>query len=205
VQLRFETGLTGEEYVRREAWRDASLEACPVHGHLRCGIRRHGTYRRVRPAGARVPRWYCRKAHQSFSKLAECFAAHLSGTLVEVEEAVLAVEHASSQEAALEQLRTEIGLPGALRWIRRRLHAVHTALAIVISAQPESFAEWLPTVSSFRHELEREPVLPFLRNTVKPLAQLPAPLGFRRRWTRVAPRRAGGQQPTGTEPPPASR
>ena len=33
LQLRYKTGLTGEEYVGTEAWRDATLERCPNHPH----------------------------------------------------------------------------------------------------------------------------------------------------------------------------
>lgn len=205
MQLRLQTGLTGEEYVRAQAWRDASLDACPVHGHLRCGIRRHGTYRRVRPVGTQIPRWYCRKAHQTFSLLAECFAAHLSGTLVELEHSVLAVEHAPSQEAALAHLRTDILLPGALRWIRRRLRAVHAALAIIVTAQADDFTGCAPTLTAVRAHLGVEPVLPYLRNTVTHLAQLPAPLGFDRRSIARVARLGGAQQATGADPPPTSR
>jgi hypothetical protein len=35
-----------------------------------------------------VARWYCRKAHQTFSLLPDCLAARLSGALVEVETVV---------------------------------------------------------------------------------------------------------------------
>ena len=43
VQLRYETGLTGEQYVQAEAWRAASLERCPNHPHggLFAGAPRH--------------------------------------------------------------------------------------------------------------------------------------------------------------------
>ena len=60
VQLRYETGLTGEEYVRAEAWRDARLERCPNHPHGGCSVACHGTYARKTPRGAKIARWYCR-------------------------------------------------------------------------------------------------------------------------------------------------
>ena len=63
LQLRYETGLTGEEYVRTEAWREARLARCPNHPHGGCSVCRHGTYERKTPPGAKVPRWYCRESH----------------------------------------------------------------------------------------------------------------------------------------------
>ena len=45
LQLRYETGLTGEGYVRAEAWRDARLDRCPNHPHGECSLARHGTRR----------------------------------------------------------------------------------------------------------------------------------------------------------------
>ena len=51
VQLRFETGLTGAEYVTREAWREARLSHCPLHPRGGCGFARHGTYERKSAGG----------------------------------------------------------------------------------------------------------------------------------------------------------
>ena len=81
VQLRYETGLTGEQYVTAQAWRDARLERCPNHPHGGCSLARHGTYARKTPPGAKVPRWYCRESHTTISLLADCLAARLAGTL----------------------------------------------------------------------------------------------------------------------------
>ena len=128
MQLRFATGLTSTEYVTQEAWRDATLERCPLHPHGGCSFTRHGTYGRVEPPGTRIPRWYCPESHCTFSLLADCFAARLSGTLTEVEAVVRLVEQASSREAAAEGLRLDIELPGVLRWLRRRVQPIHLAL-----------------------------------------------------------------------------
>ena len=46
MQLRYETGLTGEEYVSAQAWRDARLERCPNHPHGSCSLARHDTHAR---------------------------------------------------------------------------------------------------------------------------------------------------------------
>ena len=72
LQLRYDTGLTGEEYVKAEAWRDARLERCPNHPHGGCSVASHGTYGRKTPPGAKVPRWYCPQSHTTISMLADC-------------------------------------------------------------------------------------------------------------------------------------
>jgi hypothetical protein len=115
VQLRFETSFTSKEYVTHQAWRDATLERCPLHPAGGCSFARHGTYERVNPPGTQVPRWYCPEGHCTFSLLADCFAARLSGSLQEVEAVVVAAEQAASREAAADELRLDIELPGALR------------------------------------------------------------------------------------------
>jgi len=116
------------------------LEHCPLHPAGGCSFARHGTYPRVNPLGTRIPRWYCPEGHCTFSLLADCFAARLSGSLQELEEVVVAVEQAASREAAADYLRTDIELPGALRWIRRRLQAVHTALILILGLFPDLLA-----------------------------------------------------------------
>lgn len=206
MQLRFATGLTSEDYVSREAWREASLPRCPLHPRGGCGFARHGTYERVRPRGTRVARWYCKAGHRTFSLLPDCLAARLPGTLAEVEAVVVAVEQARSQEAAADRLRPEVLLPGALRWIRRRVQRVRAALAILRGAFPEHFLACPATVSAFRSQLGVTPVLPALRAIPDaPLGELPAPLGFRPRLG------AGGehvrrlQHKTGTDPPRSPR
>ena len=131
MQLRFATGRTSTEYVTQEAWRDATLERCPLHPHGGCSFARHGTYGRVEPPGTRIPRWYCPESHCTFSLLADCFAARLSGTLTEVEAVVRLAEQASSREAAADGLRLDIELPGVLRWLRHRIQPVHLALHLL--------------------------------------------------------------------------
>ena len=113
VQLRFNTGLTSEEYVSRQAWRDATLEHCPLHLGGGCGFARHGTYERKNPSGTRIARWYCRDGHCTFSLLPDCLASRYRGTLAAFEEAVAVAEQAESLEQAADRLRTDaIELPG---------------------------------------------------------------------------------------------
>lgn len=203
VQLRFATGLTSESYVSRQAWREASLPCCPLHPGGGCGWARHGTYVRVQPAGARVPRWYCRAGHRTFSLLPDCLAARLPGTLAEVERVVATVEQAKSLEAAADELRPDIDLPGAVRWVRRRVKAIHGALTTLLGLLPERFLGCLPRVLSLRESLALAHPLPVLREIAAPfLPGLAPPLGLRPPPAGGGERRRSSQQQPGPDPPP---
>ena len=104
MQLRYETGLTGEEYVRAEAWRAASLEQCPNHPHGGCSLARHGTYTRKTLRGTRIARWYCPESHTTISLLPDCLAARLPGTVDELEAVVAHAEQATSLGAAADEV-----------------------------------------------------------------------------------------------------
>ena len=179
MQLRYTCSLTSEEYVNQQAWRNASLERCPLHPNGGCGFARHGTYERVFPPGARVARWRCRREHCTFSLLPDCLAARLRGTLAEVEAVVVAVEQAKSLEAACAQLRPDIELPGVLRWVRRRVQAVHASLNILKGLMPERFVGCEPRLDAFAMRLGVSALLPALRQIGAPyLKFLPPPLGL---------------------------
>ena len=90
VQLLWKCPLSDERYVSERAWESAILDSCPLHPEGGCGLERLGTYARVAPAGARVPRWWCPKAGVSISLLPSFLSARLSGTLAEVEAFVAA-------------------------------------------------------------------------------------------------------------------
>jgi hypothetical protein len=204
VQLRFATGLTSTEYVNQQAWRVATLERCPLHPHGGCSFTRNGTYERVNPPGTRIPRWYCPEGHCSFSLLADCFAARLSGTLAEVEAVVDEVEQAPTREAAVDRLRLDIELPGALRWVRRRLQAIHASLTLVKGLMPEPCLHCEPTLASFRRHLGVDSVLVALREIAAAhLSHLPAPLGFHPPLRRGGESSRAHQHRAGPDPPPA--
>ena len=170
----------------------------------------HGTYGRKTPPGAKVPRWYCRESHTTISMLADCLAARLPGTLDALEAVVVAVEEAGSLEEAADEVRCPededaIELPGALRWIRRRLELVYNALARVIGLIPEKLAACAPTMSAVRERLESDSALMELRGLVAgQLQTLPAPLGFQPHGSGVRNRKSAFQQRAGPDPPPAS-
>lgn len=202
MQLRFKTQYTSEEYVSRKAWQEATLTCCPLHPSGGCSFARHGTYERVNPPGTQVPRWYCPEGHRTFSLLADCFAARLSGTLAEVEEAVVAVEQAKTREAAADDLRADIELPGALRWIRRRLKPMQAALTLLLGLFPDLLTGCQPSVSDFRQWFGVEFVLPLLREIAEgQLARIPPPLGFRPPVARGGETKKAHQHQAGPDPP----
>jgi hypothetical protein len=166
-------------------------------------LARHGTYERKNPPGAHVPRWRCPQGHCTFSLLADCLAARLPGTLLELEAVVAIVEQAPSLETAADAARPDdVGLVGALRWLRRRRDAVHANLLALKGLEPKRFAECPATVAGFRARLGTERVLEALRECAAPhLHALAPPLGF-------APRSPGGgdrarrfQHRAGPDPP----
>ena len=210
MQLRYHTGLTGEQYVTDRAWRDARLERCPNHPYGGCSLARHGTYERKAPEGTLIARWYCRESHTTFSLLPDCLAARLPGTLDALEAAVAAAEKASSLEAAANQVRRpaeddDIGLPGAIRWVRRRLKLVHNVLARVIGLIPDKLALCAATMIAVRGRLKCDSALMELRGLAAgQLQTLPAPLGFQPHGIGVRNRESAFQQRRGPDPPPVS-
>ena len=203
MQLRFSTGVTGEEYVSQELWQDASLACCPLHPNGGCGFARHGTYERLSPPGTRIARWYCPQGHCTFSLLPDCLSARLPGTLAEVEAVVGAVEQAESVEAACSQLRLDIELPGVLRWVRRRVQAVYASLNTLKGLMPERFAGCKPRLGAFAEQLGINAVLQALRQIAAPyLALLPAPFGFCPLGARGGESNRLHQQAAGPDPPP---
>jgi len=203
VQLRFDTGLAGAEYVNRELWRSASLPHCPLHPRGGCGFARHGSYARKTPAGTRIARWYCPQGHRTFSLLPDHLAARFPGTLAEIEQVAAAAEAATSLEACAHALRPQpIGLPGALRWLRRRIDAVRALLASVVALVPQQLQGCAPTVAAVRRHLGVDEVLPHLRAMLAVhLPALASPLGLRHRAARGEAHGSRFQQHMGPDPP----
>jgi len=203
VQLRFETGLTGAEYVTREAWREARLSRCPLHSRGGCGFARHGTYERKSPAGTLIARWYCPQGHRTFSLLPDHLAARFPGTLCEIEQVVATVEQASSVEAAADELRRDdITLPSAVRWVRRRLAPVRALLTIVVGLLPQRLLGCVPTITELRTRLACQQVLMDLRALARVhLQALIRPLGFRPSPLHGGERNPCFQHRMGPDPP----
>jgi len=200
VQLRHPTKLTSEEYVTQKGWLQASLDFCPCHPGGGCGFARHGTYARSHPEGMRIARWYCRDAGMTFSVLPDCMAARVVGSLDEVEQVALAAE-SRGIEAAAQDLRTEIDLPGAMRWIRRRRDAVRIGLLALITAMPGRLGT-IPRIQALRVVIENERALVALREIgADHLQALSYPLGFCRPQKRRSERDFPTQHKTGPDPP----
>jgi len=190
MQVRFGTNLTSEQYIRQQAWQQATLERCPLHPEGGCGVRGHGSYGRKAPEGLRIARFYCRRGQTTISLLPDFAAARVSGTLVEVERAVEHAEGAPTQASAARDLRPELSDErSALRWLRRLVRAVHGALTALITSLPELFGT-APRIAALRERLGMKAgggcVLSRLRAMSEHLLpQLRAPLGLFR------PRRFG--------------
>ena len=116
----------------------------------------------------------------TFSLLPDCLAARLPGTLQDLEEVVAVAEAASSLAAAADAVRRDaVLLPGAMRWLRRRVCRVHRALTAVRGLWPERFLHCAAEVGAFRARLGTAAVLVQLRELgAGQLQTLPAPVGF---------------------------
>ena len=126
--------------------------------------------------------------------------------MIELEAVVAAAEQAASREAAADGLRLDIELPGALRWLRRRLQAVYAALHLLKGLMPEHFASAWPTLEGFRSCLEVDVVLLALREVAAAhLPHLPPPLGFRPPPSRSGEPHEPFQHRVGPDPPPSSQ
>ena len=145
-----------------------------------CSPARHGTYARKTPRGTRFARWYCPESHTTFSLLPDCLAARLPGTLDELEAVVAAAKQAPSLSAAGDALRRDaVELPGAMRWVRRRIRLVHHVLTLIIGLLPEQLARCVAEVGAVRARLQDRYRAQRLRTLVaQQLPVLPAPLGF---------------------------
>lgn len=173
-----------------------------MHSAGGCGFAKHTPYERKRPPGTFIARWYCPDAHQTFSLLPDCLASRLPGSLADVDAVVRDFEAAPTWEAAAEKIRPDIGLQGALRWLRRRVAMAYAAFRSLIGLLPDLFESCMPTRGSFAAVLHVPYVLIALREFAKEtLDRLPPPLGFgprpAKRWVR--PRAL--QQESGADPP----
>ena len=210
VQLRLPSKLTSEEYIKREAWLDASLRltSCPKHQGGGCGFRACGVYERKRPRGLRIARWYCPMEHRTFSLIPDFAAARVGSTLVEIENAVVHfdAEVASGQtvQSAACVLRPDVEPAGAVRWSRRRRAWVSAAIAVLVGVVPELLADVELNVSAIRAALGCDCVLVRAREIIATqLASTPMPLGFAPPFRRQVKRSRARAQKMGPDPPPS--
>lgn len=164
---------------------------------------------RVEPPGTQVARWYCPTGKTSFSLLPDCLASRLAGSLDAVEEVVATVEAkvaaGSSIETAAGEMRPDIDLPGAVRWVRRRLGPVRMVLLAIMTLKPGQLGAE-PRLGSVRTVLGTEQVLMRLRELgAAHLGSLAPPIGFGPRRRQRCRRRRRAQQEAGPDPPRTNR
>ncbi len=148
-----------------------------------------------------VARWYCRDAHRTFSVLPDCMSSRLMGSLDEAEQVVVTVEGSRSIEAAAAGLRPDIDLPGAIRWVRRRLQGVRRSLLILQTLLPARLGT-NPRLVETRSILETQRCLVMLREVGSfQLKGLPPPLGFHPGGAGRLKREYRLQHKTGPDPP----
>ena len=152
----------------------------------------------------RIARWYCPESHTTFSRLPDCLAARFPGELDDLEAVVAHAEQAQSLAAAANELRRDaVELPGAMRWVARRVRLVHHVLTIVIGLLPEQLARCIAEMGAVRTRLETDTALRALRALVAAqLPVLPAPLGFRPHRLGTTNRNPASQHNMGPDPPP---
>lgn len=143
----------------------------------------------------------------TFSLLPDCLAVRLAGTLQAIEDAVASAEAAPSLTRAADALRCDaVHLPGAMRWLVRRVRAVHGNLAAVRGLWPERFLKCAAEVGAFRERLRTEAVLVGLRGRCeRHLSQLAPPLGFCPDSPVTGSAPGARQHRTGPDPPASRR
>ena len=207
MQLRLSSTLTFEQYVTMQAWRQATLPACPLCLPGTCRLEPLAPYLRKVPAVAFVARFYCRAQHTTISLLPDFYASRVPGLLDDIEHAAEVAEAGSGTEHTAETLRPAdasdaITLGAAVAWVRRRVAWVREVLAIVGSLFPDLFAGVARSVGAFRAHLETSSVLVALRGICeRHLHVLPRPLGLNPRMPVARPRRRAPRQSMGPDPP----
>jgi hypothetical protein len=112
------------------------------------------------------------------------------------------VEAAASVESAADKLRPEIELPGAIRWVRRRLRPVRAVLLALVTLVPELAGSCQPTLGAVGQQVGT-PVLRQVRaKAEKHLEALAAPVGFGPRPRPGRRGRAPREHDLGPDPPP---
>lgn len=172
LQIPLRTISTIESYVATKEWSRAQLSCCPLHPDGGCTFRRHGSYARLSSPGVRIARYYCPEGRTTFSLLPDFLSARLPDSLAAIEQIIGMATSARSIEKAADAVRgSDICLPGAVRWLRRRITAVRKSVAAVNIMAP-GLSHLVTNDMLALRELRR--VLP-----PQLLLDIPVPLGFR--------------------------
>jgi hypothetical protein len=211
VQLRFGSTLTFEQYVTTQAWKQATLAACPLCAPGKCRLEKLAPYMRKVPVVAFVARCYCPVQHITFSLLPDFYASRVPGLLEDIERATMAAEVGGGTEHTANTLRPAdaldaVTLGAAVAWLRRRVAWVRTLLAIVGTLFPDLFAGVERSVRAFRARLGTPSALVELRGICeRHLHALPLPLGLNPRTPAAPPRDRTSRQSMGPAPPAEAR
>ena len=211
MQLRLASTLTFEQYVTTQAWKQATLDACPLCGAGTCRLERLAPYLRKVPVVAFVARFYCPRQHVTFGLLPDFYASRVPGLLDAIEQAVASVEAGAGTEHTANTVRPAeapdaVTLDAAIAWVRRRVGWVRALLAIVGSLLPALFAGVERSVLAFREHLGTTSVLVALREIgARHLHALPRPLGLNPRVPVALPRDRVRRQSMGPDPPTQGR
>ena len=184
VQIVLFLRTTDEQYIAERGWESAVLDVCPFHPSGGCGVSGHGSYARVRPAGVRIARFLCAVAGRTISLLPSFLASRMTGTLEEIERVIDIVESTPSLAAASETARPDddddaVTSISAMRWVRRRVRPIRSALVALITLLPDVLGECAPTLRAIREHLGVKRVLVALRAIgIEHLHALAPPLGL---------------------------
>lgn len=181
LQVLYQVGCTSEEYVTRRLWLEASPPSCCycIPGGKTCKLAPHGFYERLYPAGTRVRRYLCRRTGRTVSLLPDCFCSQCAGDVDRLEKLALAREGGQTAAEVAETFREEIGLQGALRWVRLRLGAVSSFLTLIWTLYPAHFEGVEPRVGDLRQHWQTDRVLVALRQIAESeLPRIRPPLGL---------------------------
>jgi transposase-like protein len=183
TQVRLKAKLSCEEYISSKAWLNENLLHCPIHPQGNCGFSRLGKYERKFPSGLYIQRWRCLKKHITFSLIPDFAASHVPATLSEIETAVVQfnnlIEAGMSRELAARNLRPDIEPAGALRWIRRRIRWIETAIVTFAGLAPVLLTGIKLEIPELRHALNVDCVLVHMREIAyAQLQYFPTPVGF---------------------------
>ena len=172
MQIPCGTDLSPEEYVARQAWRDASPPRCPFHPCGRCQLAGHGAYQCQTPAGMRLRRFRCPRSGQTVSLLPDWPVAHRPGTLAEVEQ----IGRGAEPVAAAPRWATAGGRPPS---VPTAVGRVQMLLTLAKGLYPDRFSEVEPSLAVFGVALGTVTVLARLREVASEhLGVLPPPVGF---------------------------
>ena len=179
IQFRSATKSSVGEYIDTKGWRLASSPPCQCGKGEDCVMTFHGTYARKHPEYMEVPRWRCRLADTTFSKLPDCLAAQMPGALQHLEDIVVAWSGGASLASLAREFFSRSSTSAGRRHVKRTILAVERCLRPVPGLRPDLFSGFPVGLMAMREQLGTTSLLVDLREQCEPLLPvLRRPLGF---------------------------